>query len=82
MVIHHPHPSMMSVMDRLMQNAWRFVGDDGLRERLKEAKGIGTAGDPGGNHRGAEEAGVPGGAGQEHRADALPPKWSACSTMC
>ena len=25
-----------------MQNAWRFVGDDGLRERLMEAKGIGT----------------------------------------
>ncbi len=25
-----------------MQNAWRFVGDDVLRERLKEAKGIGT----------------------------------------
>jgi DNA topoisomerase III len=25
-----------------MQNAWRFVGDQVLRERLKEAKGIGT----------------------------------------
>src|SRR5580658_1386350 len=25
-----------------MQNAWRFVDDDVLRERLKEAKGIGT----------------------------------------
>ena len=25
-----------------MQNAWRFVDDEGLRERLKEAKGIGT----------------------------------------
>ena len=25
-----------------MQNAWRFVGDDVLRDRLKEAKGIGT----------------------------------------
>jgi DNA topoisomerase III len=25
-----------------MQNAWRFVKDPGLRERLKEAKGIGT----------------------------------------
>src|SRR3712207_2608440 len=25
-----------------MQNAWRFVEDPGLRERLKEAKGIGT----------------------------------------
>ncbi len=25
-----------------MQNAWRFVGDEGLRERLREAKGIGT----------------------------------------
>jgi DNA topoisomerase-3 len=25
-----------------MQNAWRFVDDDLLRERLKEAKGIGT----------------------------------------
>ena len=25
-----------------MQNAWRFVGDEALRERLKEAKGIGT----------------------------------------
>ena len=25
-----------------MQNAWRFVGDGALRERLKEAKGIGT----------------------------------------
>ena len=25
-----------------MQNAWRFVDDDALRERLREAKGIGT----------------------------------------
>ena len=25
-----------------MQNAWRFVGDEVLRDRLKEAKGIGT----------------------------------------
>jgi DNA topoisomerase-3 len=25
-----------------MQNAWRFVEDDALRDRLKEAKGIGT----------------------------------------
>ena len=25
-----------------MQNAWRFVTDEALRERLKEAKGIGT----------------------------------------
>src|SRR5208283_5099777 len=25
-----------------MQNAWRFVEDPALRERLKEAKGIGT----------------------------------------
>jgi DNA topoisomerase III len=25
-----------------MQNAWRFVDDEILRERLKEAKGIGT----------------------------------------
>jgi DNA topoisomerase-3 len=25
-----------------MQNAWRFVDDEGLRDRLKEAKGIGT----------------------------------------
>jgi DNA topoisomerase-3 len=25
-----------------MQNAWRFVNDPGLRDRLKEAKGIGT----------------------------------------
>jgi DNA topoisomerase-3 len=25
-----------------MQNAWRFVSDEALRERLKEAKGIGT----------------------------------------
>jgi hypothetical protein len=25
-----------------MQNAWRFVDDEVLRERLREAKGIGT----------------------------------------
>jgi DNA topoisomerase-3 len=25
-----------------MQNAWQFVKDPGLRDRLKEAKGIGT----------------------------------------
>jgi DNA topoisomerase-3 len=25
-----------------MQNDWRFVKDEALRERLKEAKGIGT----------------------------------------
>ena len=29
-----------------MQNAWRFVEDEALRERLKEAKGIGDAGHP------------------------------------
>ena len=29
-------------MIEAMQNAWRFVDDEVLRERLKEAKGIGT----------------------------------------
>ena len=29
-------------MIEAMQNAWRFVDDEALRERLKEAKGIGT----------------------------------------
>ena len=29
-------------MIEAMQNAWRFVEDEALRERLREAKGIGT----------------------------------------
>ena len=52
-----------------MQNAWRFVEDETLRERLKEAKGIGTPATRGRDHRGAQEAGLPDGAGEEHRAE-------------
>src|SRR5262249_13632867 len=51
-----------------MQNAWRFVDDDVLRERLKEAKGIGPS-DPGRNHRRAEETRFPDCPRKAHRAD-------------
>jgi len=34
-----------------MQNAWRFVEDEMLRERLKEAKGHWHPCNPGGNYR-------------------------------
>src|SRR5439155_22117659 len=38
-----PPPSYNEgTMIEAMQNAWRFVDDEVLRERLKEAKGIGT----------------------------------------
>jgi len=36
-----PHYNEGTLVDA-MQNAWRFVEDSALRERLKEAKGIGT----------------------------------------
>jgi DNA topoisomerase-3 len=36
-----PRSSEGTLVDA-MQNAWRFVKDETLRERLKEAKGIGT----------------------------------------
>jgi DNA topoisomerase-3 len=36
-----PHYNEGTLVDA-MQNAWRFVEDPALRERLKEAKGIGT----------------------------------------
>src|ERR1019366_712069 len=35
-------PATMKALVDAMQNAWRFVEDPALRERLKEAKGIGT----------------------------------------
>ena len=60
-----------------MQNVWRFVEDEALRERLREAKGIGTPGDAGGDHLGAEEAGVPDGAGG--RTSCPPSGASRCS---
>ena len=56
-----------------MQNAWRFVEDRPLRERLREAKGIGTPATRGGDHRGAEGAGIPRRAGKEHRVDTAGP---------
>jgi DNA topoisomerase III len=34
--------SNSALLVEAMQNAWRFVDDEVLRERLKEAKGIGT----------------------------------------
>jgi hypothetical protein len=46
-----------------MQNAWRFVDDEVLRERLKEAKGIGTPATR------AEIIGFPDCPGKAHRAD-------------
>ena len=52
-----------------MQNAWRFVEDEALRGPAARGEGDRHAGDAGGDHRGAEEAGVPGGAGEERRAD-------------
>lgn len=33
---------MHAVCGDAMQNAWRFVADEALRERLKKARGIGT----------------------------------------
>ena len=37
-----PPPYNEGTLIEAMQNAWRFVDDEVLRERLKEAKGIGT----------------------------------------
>jgi hypothetical protein len=47
-----------------MQNAWRFVDDEVLRNRL----GIGTP-DPSGDHQRSEETGFPYCPGKAHRAD-------------
>ena len=52
-----------------MQNAWRFVDDEALRERLREAKGIGTPATRAEIISGLKRQGVPDGAGAEHRAD-------------
>src|SRR5262249_38311110 len=52
-----------------MQNAWRFVDDEVLRERLKEAKGIGTPATRAENHQRPEETGFSHGPGKAHRAD-------------
>ena len=51
-----------------MQNAWRFVGDEGLRERLKEAKGIGTPATRAEIISGLKKQGFLAVAGEEHRA--------------
>src|SRR5690242_8413668 len=50
-----------------MQNAWRFVDNEVLRERLKEARGIGTPATPSRDHRRAKEAGFSDHPRQEHR---------------
>ena len=52
-----------------MQNAWRFVGDEALPGAPQEGQGDRHAGDAGRDHRGAQEAGLPDGAGEEHRAE-------------
>ena len=52
-----------------MQNAWRFVDDEVLRERLKEAEGHRHASDPSGDHRRAEETELSDGPGKAHCAD-------------
>ena len=52
-----------------MQNAWRFVEDDILRDRLKEAKGIGTPATRAEVIAGLRNHRVPESAETEHRAD-------------
>ena len=52
-----------------MQNSWRFVDDEVLRERLREAKGIGTPATRAEIISGLEEAEFPDCAGKEYRAD-------------
>jgi DNA topoisomerase-3 len=52
-----------------MQNAWRFVGDEVLRERLKEAKGIGTPATRAEIIRRAQETELSDGPRKAHRAD-------------
>ena len=51
-----------------MQNAWRFVDDEVLRERLKDAKGIGTPATRAEIIGGTQEAGLPHCPREEHRA--------------
>ena len=52
-----------------MQNAWRFVDDEVLRERLKEAKGIGTPATRAEIIGGLKKQGFPDYPGKAHRAD-------------
>ena len=52
-----------------MQNAWRFVDDEALRERLKEAKGIGTPATRAEIIGGLKKQGFLIADGKEHRAD-------------
>ena len=52
-----------------MQNAWRFVEDDILRDRLKEAKGIGTPATRAEIIAGLRKQGFPASGETEHRAD-------------
>ena len=52
-----------------MQNAWRFVDDEVLRERLKEAKGIGTPATRAEIIGGLKKQGFPDCPGKAHRAD-------------
>ena len=56
-----------------MQNAWRFVKNEALRDRLKEAKGVGTPATRAEIIAGLREAGVPDNTGKEHRADRAGP---------
>jgi DNA topoisomerase IA len=39
---HNERQASEPTLIEAMQNAWRFVDDEILRQRLKEAKGIGT----------------------------------------
>ena len=52
-----------------MQNAWRFVEDEVPAGPSHGGQGDRHAGNAGGNHRRAEEAGIPYGPGTEHRTD-------------
>ena len=52
-----------------MQNAWRFVEDESPAGPPQGGQGDRHAGNAGGNHRRAEEAGIPDGPGTEHRTD-------------
>ena len=62
-----------------MQNAWRFVEDAALRDRLKEAKGIGTPATRAEIIRGLKTTGVPGDPGQERRPHRSGPVALRCS---
>ena len=65
-----------------MQNAWRFVEDEALRERLREAKGIGTPATRAEIISGLKKQGFLTAQGKEHRAHRPGPRAVRCAEAC